>query len=97
MSGSALSQPESPSARAWRGFKKNRLAMISLVFLLVGSLGALITVLFLAPLSQAAIVLRRFALRYFLCIPQAKTFSVEDAYHDPRAATPTKVTAKHMM
>jgi len=67
------------------------------VFLLVGSLGALITVLFLAPLSQAAIVLRRFALRYFLCIPQAKTFSVEDAYHDPRAATPTKVTAKYMM
>jgi hypothetical protein len=51
----------------------------------------------LAPLSQAAIVLRRFALRYFLCIPQAKTFSVEDAYHDPRAATPTKVTAKYMM
>ena len=41
MSGSALSQPESPSARAWRGFKKNRLAMISLVFLLVVSLLAI--------------------------------------------------------
>ena len=71
--------------------------MWTAVFLLVGSLGALITLLFLAPLSQAAIVLRRFALRYFICMPQAKTSSVEDAYNDPRAATPTKVTAKYMI
>lgn len=37
MSGATLAQPESPSARAWRGFKKNRLALISLVFLLLVS------------------------------------------------------------
>lgn len=35
-------QPESPSQRAWRGFKRNRLALVSLVFLLLVSLLAIL-------------------------------------------------------
>lgn len=42
MSTIASAQPESPSQRAWRGFKRNRLALVSLVFLMVVSLLAIL-------------------------------------------------------
>ena len=56
MSGTALSQPESPSARAWRGFKKNRLAMASLVFLIVVSLLAIMQPLVERYLTRFTVV-----------------------------------------